>query len=233
MRDVADFVQEQRTLIGHFEAPNRLRDRSGEGAFLMTEQFAFQKIQRDSRAIQFYKGPPIAPTCIVNSICDEFLSSTGFPLDEDGRISSCNHFDLLQHLPERGTLSHNSLETRYRIHLVLCAHHLSQAVAARVSNSQRKISIVVFNWGNIGQIHGVLQTRFRLTPYTRSLLSLAATVRVLGVGYSLGFPYLIPLTLVYVNWFRYVECSSRSCPPPHRYGLPEPVFPSSARSQQL
>jgi hypothetical protein len=38
------------------------RDRSGEGTFLMTEQFAFQEIQRDSRAIQFYKGTSIALT---------------------------------------------------------------------------------------------------------------------------------------------------------------------------
>jgi len=49
--DVAHFIQEQRPFVCHFEAPDLLRDRSGKGALLMTEQFAFQEIQRDSRAI--------------------------------------------------------------------------------------------------------------------------------------------------------------------------------------
>src|SRR5580658_735540 len=51
-KDVAYFVQKQRALVGHLEAPDLLRDGSGEGALLVTEQFAFQKIERNGRAIQ-------------------------------------------------------------------------------------------------------------------------------------------------------------------------------------
>src|SRR5208282_5262531 len=40
-RDVAYFVQEQRALVSHFEAPDSLRDGSSEGALLVTEQFTF------------------------------------------------------------------------------------------------------------------------------------------------------------------------------------------------
>jgi DNA-binding NtrC family response regulator len=53
-RDVAYFVQEQRPFVSHFEAPHLLRDGSGKGTLLVTEQFAFQKIQRNGRAIEFY-----------------------------------------------------------------------------------------------------------------------------------------------------------------------------------
>src|SRR4029077_18174738 len=85
-RDVAYFVQKQRAFVGHFEAPDLLRDGSGEGALLMTEQFAFQKIQRNRRAIELYKGTPAALTGLVNGVSDEFLAGAGFPLDEDSRV---------------------------------------------------------------------------------------------------------------------------------------------------
>jgi hypothetical protein len=50
------FVRKQRAFIGHFEAPDLLRNRTGKSTLLMTEQFAFQKIQRNDRAIKFYKS---------------------------------------------------------------------------------------------------------------------------------------------------------------------------------
>src|SRR5207245_7871566 len=84
-RDVAYFVQQQSAFISHFEAPDLLRDGSGEGALLMTEQFAFLQIHWNRRAVQLDKWASATPTGIVNSMCDEFLACTGFPLDEDSR----------------------------------------------------------------------------------------------------------------------------------------------------
>src|SRR4029077_15770555 len=84
-RNVAYFVQKQRAFVGHFKAPDLLRDGSGKGTLLMTEQFAFQKIERNGRAVEFYESRSATPTGIVNSMCDELFSCTGFPLDQDGR----------------------------------------------------------------------------------------------------------------------------------------------------
>jgi hypothetical protein len=43
----------------------------------VTEQLAFQKIQRNGRAIDFNESAPDALTAVVNRMCDEFLSCAG------------------------------------------------------------------------------------------------------------------------------------------------------------
>jgi hypothetical protein len=47
----------------------------------VTEQLAFQKIERDRGAIQLDKRAPATLACIVNGMGDEFLSGAGFALD--------------------------------------------------------------------------------------------------------------------------------------------------------
>src|SRR5215475_10859234 len=41
-RNVADLIQKQRTFMREFEPPDLLRDGAGEGAFLVSEQFALK-----------------------------------------------------------------------------------------------------------------------------------------------------------------------------------------------
>src|SRR5258706_1603886 len=94
--DVAHFVQKQGTFVSHFEAPDLLRNSTGKGTLLMTEQFAFQKIQSNRRAIQLYKWASEALTGVVNGMCDEFLACTGFILDEDSRVCGRNLLHLVE-----------------------------------------------------------------------------------------------------------------------------------------
>src|SRR5882762_3719123 len=110
-RDVAYFAQKQRAFVSHFEAPDLLRDGTSEGALLMTEQFAFQKIQRNGRAIELHEGAPDALTGVVNGMRDEFLSRAGFPLDEDGRISRSHLFYLFENRLEGSAIADNPLES--------------------------------------------------------------------------------------------------------------------------
>jgi hypothetical protein len=56
----------------------------------MTEQFAFQKIQRNGRAIELYESAPEPLTGIVNGVRDEVLSRAGLPVDQNGRVG-CGH----------------------------------------------------------------------------------------------------------------------------------------------
>ena len=81
----------------------------------MAEQFAFEKIQWNRRAIEFYKGPPAAVTCIVNGMCDEFLSRAGFPLDEDSRVCGRNLFHLVENRFQSGALADDPLERTLRL----------------------------------------------------------------------------------------------------------------------
>src|SRR5215472_9496797 len=77
-RNVAYFVQKQRAFVGHFEAANLLRNGSGEGTLLMTEEFALQKIVGNGRAVQCDKWAIIARAEVVNRACDQFFASTCF-----------------------------------------------------------------------------------------------------------------------------------------------------------
>jgi hypothetical protein len=113
-RDVTDFVQEESTFIVRFEAPDLLRNCAGKGTFLMTEQLAFYKIQRNGRAIEFYKSAPTAMTCIVNRMCDEFLSRAGFPLDKDSRVCGRDLLHLVENRFQSGALADDSLESSLR-----------------------------------------------------------------------------------------------------------------------
>src|SRR4029077_16655510 len=85
--DIAHFVQEQRALIGQFHAPDFLTDRTGESAFFMTKQFAFEQTCWNGGAIQLYKRPLFAPAPVVDRAGNQFLSGSGFAEEQDGRIA--------------------------------------------------------------------------------------------------------------------------------------------------
>jgi len=58
-RDVTHFVQEQSTFIGHFEAPDLLRNRAGKGTLLVTETTRFpEDLGEIAAQFSFIKGRP-------------------------------------------------------------------------------------------------------------------------------------------------------------------------------
>jgi hypothetical protein len=79
----------------------------------MTEQFAFQKIQRNGSAIKLYKSAAATLTCVMNGVSNEFLSRTGFPLDEDSRVCRGNLLHLLENRFEGSTLADDPLERAF------------------------------------------------------------------------------------------------------------------------
>src|SRR6266436_3041802 len=114
-RDVAYFVQKQRAFVSHFEAPDLLRDGSGEGALLMTEQFAFLQIHWNRRAVQLNKWASAALTGIVNGMSDELLACTGFPFDEDSRVCGRNLLHLVEDTFQSGAIADDPIESAFRL----------------------------------------------------------------------------------------------------------------------
>ena len=60
----------------------------------MAEKLRFQQPRRDSRAVELDEGAVMALAEAVNRAGDEFLARAGLALDEDGRVSRCDHLDL-------------------------------------------------------------------------------------------------------------------------------------------
>src|SRR5713226_1861027 len=79
----------------------------------MTEQFAFQKIQRNGSAIKLYKSAAATLTGVVNGMCDELLACTGFPLDEDSRVGLSNLLHLVENRFEGGAIADDPLESAF------------------------------------------------------------------------------------------------------------------------
>ena len=83
-RNISDFIEEKRALMRQFEAADLPRNRPGECAFLMAEQFTFQQASRNGGAIHFDKGVLAARTELMERARDEFLPCSRFPSDQDG-----------------------------------------------------------------------------------------------------------------------------------------------------
>ena len=92
---------------------NAVRYSVSEGALLMTEQLALQKIQRNGRAIKLYKWASEALACVVNGMCDELLACTGFPLDEDSRVGVGHLLHLVENRFQSGAIADDPIESTF------------------------------------------------------------------------------------------------------------------------
>src|ERR1700678_2537610 len=82
-RKVADLVQKQSAVVSPLKPSNTARDRAGEGATLMSEQFAFQQTGRNSGAVHLHKGAIRSVAALVNGFSNQFLACSCFPVDQD------------------------------------------------------------------------------------------------------------------------------------------------------
>src|ERR1700691_592312 len=80
-RKVADLVQKQCPPVSPLKPSNTARDRAGEGATLMSEQFAFEQTGRNSGAVHLHKGAIRSVAAGVNGSCDQFLASSCCPVN--------------------------------------------------------------------------------------------------------------------------------------------------------
>src|SRR5215471_9071563 len=85
-RDLADFVQKYRAAVGQLESPRLGRLRAGEGALLVTEQFALDQRGRKRRAVNDNEGASVAQAALVNGVGQQLLASARLSLKQDGRV---------------------------------------------------------------------------------------------------------------------------------------------------
>ena len=94
--DVADLVEEDRAAFGDFELALLAVLRSGECAFLVAEQFAFEQRLGERAAVNDDHGMIAAVAGGVNGAGDEFLAGAALAGDEDGGIGGADGFDGLE-----------------------------------------------------------------------------------------------------------------------------------------
>src|SRR5262249_38911772 len=107
---VADFIEEQRPLMGQFKASEALREGPREGAFFVPEEFAFQEVRREGGAVDRDKGARAPRAEAVQGARQEFFARAGLALEEHGGISRRHAFELREHRRQRGAVPEDPLK---------------------------------------------------------------------------------------------------------------------------
>ncbi len=90
---VADFIQQQGAALGHFETTLARGQRTGEGALLVAEQFAFQQVRRNGAAVDRHERAIAARRALVDRARHHFLAGTRFTQHQHGGIERGHLFD--------------------------------------------------------------------------------------------------------------------------------------------
>src|SRR5260370_24670676 len=77
-RNISDLIQEERSLVGQFEATDLLCDSAGKSASLMAKKLAFQQIEWNSSAVKLYEWSSAARAQILNRPRHQRLSGASF-----------------------------------------------------------------------------------------------------------------------------------------------------------
>src|SRR6266436_3441369 len=103
----SNFVQKNRATVGYFEPANALCDRSGECAFLVSEQLAFQQACRNGRAVELHEGFRPPWTQIMNGAGDQFLSRPRLAINQDRGVRWRYSLHMFEDFAQRGTVSND------------------------------------------------------------------------------------------------------------------------------
>jgi len=78
MRQVANFVEHQRTIVGGLDLARRRSCGAGERAFFVTEQLAFQQIVGDGGTVDGHETLTTSRGSIMYRTGQQFLTSSAF-----------------------------------------------------------------------------------------------------------------------------------------------------------
>ena len=90
-----------------FDAPDFAANGTGEGAFLMPEQFALQKAGGDRGAVNFDERSILEAAHAMYSMGHQFFPRAGFPQNQHGRLTGRDRCDLVEYLPKCSTVSND------------------------------------------------------------------------------------------------------------------------------
>ena len=73
--------------MGHFkETGLAFFTGAGKGAADVAEEFAFEEVRREGRAVDGHEGAVAAVAGVVNALGEEFFPRAAFPLNQDGGV---------------------------------------------------------------------------------------------------------------------------------------------------
>src|SRR3984893_17244111 len=98
---LGDFVQKERATVCNLNPSHPILVSTGESAFNMTEEFAFEQLIWDRGTVYLDERPLLSWTALMDGSGDQFLAGTGFAQDKTRRIGAGNELYLMQYLFQR------------------------------------------------------------------------------------------------------------------------------------
>ena len=87
-RDIADFVEEERTAIGILELADLAGVRAGESALFVSEEFGLDQRFGNGRAVDRDEAVILAGTVVMQGGGDEFFTRSGLTANQDGGVDA-------------------------------------------------------------------------------------------------------------------------------------------------
>src|SRR5215831_3483431 len=91
--------------MSEFEAADTRANRTGKGAFLVPEQFAFEQPRRYGGAVELYQCPFLPLAQVVNGPGNQFLAGASLTHQQHRRVCRRDCSNLLQDSLKRSTLA--------------------------------------------------------------------------------------------------------------------------------
>ena len=107
--NLADLVEKQSAAVGEFKAPDTIAQRAGEGTLGVAEEFAFEQIGRDRRAVDADQRAIATPAVVVNGARHQFLAGAALASDEHGGVGRRHEIDLAQRLLDSGAAADDAV----------------------------------------------------------------------------------------------------------------------------
>ncbi len=117
-RKVADFIQEDGAAIRQFEAPEAPLHRSGEGPFLMAEQFGGDQTRRQCTAVHTDEGAARSLRSLVDGAGDQFLARPRLACDQYAGVCGSHLANPRQNSLQRLRGTNDFLKHGCAIHFV-------------------------------------------------------------------------------------------------------------------
>ena len=141
LRNLADLVEEDRAASGFFKQPFLIGEGSGERAFHVTEEQAFQQRLGQRAAIDRQEQLVLAIAVRMERQRDQFLAGAAVAGNQHGRLGVSDFLDQLQNVANRLALTDDVVELV--IHARLRSMNTATIASARFYNTAAMLTSLV------------------------------------------------------------------------------------------
>ncbi len=148
-RQLADFVEEQRAVIGHLKFAAAVADSPGKRPFHVTEQLALRHALRQRRAVEVHQRVSRTRRSLMHRLRHQLLTGPRFAADQHVQIRGGDNLDLFFQLQHRRRQADDLLTLRLRV-----IHHLrgQDVLRFKAGDKQRVIQRPGHQRGNQSQL---------------------------------------------------------------------------------